>query len=200
MAQQPQLDAGGVIPATYRKLYASAAFQATEPAPAHLLTSYCFVEVAGGGEHPTPAALREQTYALSERRPMTFQCLVRTQGMGVVVHILHRMTRYFELPGGGGGGAVDYSLGLLGDVRSAQIPVVEVDNTVFSLIGGAGVRVPTTAVMPNYLQAAPPGTHLGPFWADAPNTEVVRPRVTQVVPAKYAAALVHRDNISPTVA
>lgn len=132
---------------------------------------------------------------------MTFLCLARTQGMGVVVRILHRMIRYFELPGGGGGGAVDYSLGLLGDVRSAQIPVVEVDNTVFSLIGGAGVRVPMTAVMPDHLQAAPPGTtRLGPFGADAPNTEVVRPRVTQVIPAKYAAALVHRDGVAPMVA
>jgi hypothetical protein len=110
------------------------------------------------------------------------------------------MIRYFELPGGGGGGALDYSLALLGDVRSAHIPVVEVDNTVFSLIGGTGVRVPTTAVMPDHLQAAPPGAHLGPFGADTPNTEVVRLRVTQVIPAKYAAALVHRDGIAPLVA
>jgi hypothetical protein len=95
---------------------------------------------------------------------------------------------------------VDYNLGLLGDVRSAQIPVVEVDNTVFSLIGGSGVRVPTMAVMPDRLQAAPPGNYLGPFGAEAPDTKIVRPRVTQVIPAKYAAPLVHRDGISPRMA
>lgn len=188
------------MPGTYREPYASARYQATEPAPAHLLASYRFVEVAGGGERPTPAALKEQTYALSERRSTTFLCLARTQGLGVVVRVLHRMIRYFELPGGGGGTTVDYSLGLLGDVRSAQIPVVEVDNAVFSLIGGSGVRVPTTAVMPDHLQAAPPGTHLGPFGAEAPDTEVVRPRVTQVIPAKYAGSLVHRDGVSPRMA
>ena len=101
MAQQPQLVAEGVTPGTYRDLNASPAFHATEPAPPDQL-SFCW----GGqrGERPTLAVLKAPTYALSERCSMMFLCLARTQGTGVVVLILHRMKRYFELPGGGGGG------------------------------------------------------------------------------------------------
>lgn len=94
---------------------------------------------------------------------------------------------------------IDLSMALLGDVRAAQMPVVEVDNSHFSLIG-AGVRVPTIAVMPEQLAAAPPGVYLGPYGADDPDTEVVRPRMTQVIPTKYAAALIHRDGIAPAIA
>ena len=39
--------------------------------------------------------------------------------------------------------------------------------------------VPTLAVMPDHLAAAPPGNYLGPYAADALNTELVRPRMTQ---------------------
>ncbi|KAI2491004.1 hypothetical protein MHU86_23572 [Fragilaria crotonensis] len=108
------------------------------------------------------------------------------------------MMRYFDFPGGGlGGGPVDLSMALLGDVRAAQIPEVEVDNSHFALIGGAGIRVLTVAGMPDQLAAAPPGTYLGPYAADA---ELVRPRITQIIPTKYAAALVHRDGVSPDTA
>lgn len=203
MAQQPPPAAGGPPPGTYRELYAAATYQAGEPEPARLLSSYRFTEVAGAGERPTPAALKEQTLAFSDRRSMSFLCLARTKGNAAKVRILHRMMRYFELPGGGGGGAVmDLSMGLLGNVRRAQIPVVEVDNGLFSLVGaGAGVRVPTVAVMPDLLMVAPPGSYLGPFGAEDPDTEIVRPRVTQVLlPTKYAASLVSRDGISPGMA
>ncbi|KAI2505103.1 hypothetical protein MHU86_9291 [Fragilaria crotonensis] len=88
-------------------------------------------------------------------------------------------------------------MALLGDVRAAQIPEVEVDNSHFALIGGAGIRVLTVAGMPDQLAAAPPGTYLGPYAADA---ELVRPRITQIIPTKYAAALVHRDGVSPDTA
>ena len=87
-------------------------------------------------------------------------------------------------------------MGLLGDVRAAQVLVVGIDNSLFSLVG-TGVRVPTVATMPDHLDAAPPGMYLGPFDADAPGTELVRPRITQVIPAKYSAAYVHRDGVSP---
>jgi hypothetical protein len=42
---------------------------------------------------------------------------------------------------------VDLSMGLLGDVRAAQVPVIEVDNTQFSLVAGAGIRVPSIAAV-----------------------------------------------------
>ena len=92
------------------------------------------------------------------------------------------------------------SMGLLGDVSAAQVPTVAVDNSHFSLIGNAGVRVPTIAIMADHMDMAPPGVYLGPFWADAPGTEVVRPRITQVIPAKYASVLVHRTGVTATTA
>ena len=176
MAQQPVINVN-VAPRNYRELFTREP-QDGDPEPAQLMSSYRFTEVAGGAERPTPASLKEQTFAFSDRSPLTFLCLTRRHGTSVEVRILHRMMRYFELPNAGGAG-MDLSMGLLGDVRAAQIPVVEVDNTVFSLVGGAGVRVPTIAVMPDQLAAAPPGTHLGPYGADAPDTELIRPRVTQ---------------------
>ena len=190
----------GAAHRSYRELYSFEGFQAGEPDPARLIYSYRFNETAGGGERPAPAHLIEQTMALSERRSMAFLCLVRNSGTTTEVRILNRMIRYLELPGVGGGGLVDLSMGLLGDVRASQIPAVAIDNTHFSLVGNAGVRIPTIATMLDHLDAAPPGTYIGPFTADAPGTEVVRPRITQVIPVKYASALVHRDGIEPAVA
>ena len=202
MAQQQQvrIDDPPRSCSTYRELYATASYQSGEPVPARLLASYRFNEVAGGGERPTPASLIEQTLVFSERRSMAFLCLVRTQGTKTKVRVLHRMMRFLELPDAEGGAMVDMSMGLLGDVRAAQIPAVGIDNSQFSVIGNAGVRVPTVATMPDHLDAAPPGLYLGPFTADTPGTEVVRPRVTQVLPLKYAAALIHRDGVAPDIA
>ena len=197
MAQQPQNNADEPLPSCYRELYSTASYQAGEPEANRLLSSYRFTEAAGGGERPTPANLREQTFAFGERRSMAFLCLSRLAGTQVEVRVLHHMMRYYELPGGDDGGGADVSMGLLGDVRATQVPVVEVDNSHFSLIGGAGIRVPTTATMLDQLEAAPPGLYLGPFAADALGTELVRPRTTQVLPIKYAAALVHRDRVAP---
>ena len=80
---------------------------------------------------------------------MTILCLLHTSGTGVKVQILHRMIRYLELPGADGGGLIDItSMGLLGDISAAQATTVAVlDNTRFSLVGNAGVRVPTLATM-----------------------------------------------------
>jgi hypothetical protein len=128
-------------------------------------------------------------------------CLVRTQGTATEVRVLHRMMRFLELPDAEGRAMVDMSMGLLGDIRAAQIPAVGIDNAQFSLIGNAGVRVPTAATMLDRVDAAPPGLYLGPFsTADTPGTEVVRPRITQVIPLKYAAALIHRDGVAPDMA
>lgn len=55
--------------------------------------------------------------------------------------------------------------------------------------------------MPELLAAAPLGSYLGPYGrADVPGTELIRNRVTQVIPTKYAAALVHRDGVAPATA
>jgi hypothetical protein len=89
---------------------------------------------------------------------------------------------------------------LLGDVRAAKIPAVGLDNSHFSRIGNAGVRVPTVATMPDHLDTAPPGVYLDPYAADVPGMELVRPRITQVIPLKYAATLIHRDGVAPDVA
>lgn len=123
----------------------------TRPELGRVVASYRFTEVAGGGKRPTHASLKEQTLALCDRRPMAFLCLARnTDDTCVEVRILHRMIRYFELPREGGRPADISSMGLLlGDVRAAQTPVVEIDNGPFSLIGAAGVRVPTVATMPD---------------------------------------------------
>lgn len=133
MAQQPP-NTVEIVPSNYRELYSTVGYQAGEPAdePARLVASYQFAEGGGGGERPTPAGLKEQTFALSDRRPMTFLCLIRRPNTSVeVVQILHRMMRDVELPGEGGGGIADMSMGLLGDIRAAQMPIVEVDNTHF---------------------------------------------------------------------
>ena len=172
--QQPPNDAEGPTPGNYRELYSAVGFQAGKPAVDRLLSSYRFTEVAGGGERPTPASLREQTFAFSDRRPMSFLCLARTTGARLEIRVLHWMMCYFESPGGGGGGVVDLSMGFLGDVRAAQFPVVEVDNTIFTLVGGTGARVPTMAVMMDHLDAAPPGLFLGPFTNDVADTELIR--------------------------
>jgi hypothetical protein len=155
----------------------------------------------GGAAVPTPEALREQTLAINDRQPLAFLCLLRKPEGGVEVRILHRLMRYYELPGGGAPGFTDKVLGLLGDVRPSQYPVVEVSPTVFHRIGPLGyrgVRVPDVATMLDHLEAAPEGGGLlGPFGADVPNTEVIRPRYIQALPNQYAAMLVHRDGVSP---
>ena len=133
---------------------------------------------------------------------MAFLCLARTTANALAVCILHRiMMRYFELLSRGGGAATDLSMGLLGDVRAAQIPTAEVDNSLSLLVGaGGGVHLPTSAVMIDQLLAALPGSYLEPCGPEDPDTEVVRPRMTQVLSAKYAASLVGQDGISPAMA
>ena len=116
---------------------------------------------------------------------MTFLCLHRRAVTGLEIRVLHRMMGYVELPEKGGR-LVDLSMALLGDICAAQMPVVEVDNSHFSLVT-AGVRLPMEAVMPDRLAAAPPGVSLGPYGPGRPDTEVVRPRAIQVIPISYAA-------------
>ena len=90
------------------------------------------------------------------------------------------------------------SVGLLVDILAAQMPVIEVDNTHFSL-NGAGERVPTVAVIPNQLLMLGAPAALGPYGADVPDTELVRPRHKKVLPTKYEESFVHRDGVAPAV-
>ena len=203
MAHQPNqiIDLGAVPPVkNYHELLLRASTGAEEPTPARLVSSYRYTDVEGGAAVPTPEALREQTLAISDRQPLAFLCLLRKPEGGVEVRILHRLMRYYELPGGGAPGFTDKVLGLLGDVRPSQYPVVEVSPTVFHRVGPLGyrgVRVPDLATMLNQLEAAPEIGLLGPFGADVPNTEVIRPRYVQAIPNRYAAMLVHRDGLTP---
>ena len=119
MAQQPVEEVHH--PSTYRELHSAAAYQGGKPDPTCLLASYRFSETACGGERPTPASLIEQTLAFSERRSMTFLCLLRITGNQTEVRVFHRMIRYLELPGAEAGSGSDMSMmGLLGNVSAVH--------------------------------------------------------------------------------
>ena len=78
--------------------------------------------------------------------------------------------------------------------------MVDVPSTVFHLVG-TPVRVPTTAAMAAHVAAwEDPNVPLGPSTDIDPETEVARPRNTQVIPCYYAALLVHHRGASAKVA
>ena len=109
--------------------------------------------------------------------------------------------QYLELPGERPTGFNDQVMALLGDVRPAQIPVVEVPQTTFHLAATAAVRIPTHAAM--MAAGAPPANSvaadlLGPFVGDdVGDTEIARPRHVQFVPSRYAVDLVGADGLHP---
>ena len=63
---------------SYRELYSDAASNPAPDRTAGYLAGYCFTD-AEGGAIPTPANLRDQTIALSDRQPMAFLALVTGQ-------------------------------------------------------------------------------------------------------------------------
>jgi hypothetical protein len=203
--QVPPLQGEPLAPLSqsYRQLFNDARGRGGDPPVAALVTSYRYTANVEGGAAPTPAALLQQTMTLSERQPVAFLCLVsgRTGAGGATVRILHRVMQYYELPGTGD--AADYNdkvLGLLGDVRPAQYPVVEVAPNAFHLVGGNGVRTPNEATMLGRIEALEPAMQsepMGPFNAEAEGTELVKPRHVQVVPNQYASLFVHRDGVTP---
>jgi hypothetical protein len=134
------------VPRTYREYYGD---RRNNPAPervAGYLAGYRFAD-AGGGDIPTPAALKDQTVALSDRQPMTFLCMVPgLEGTIGEVTVLHRFLRYVDAPGDDPSGYHDRVLGLLGDILPHQYPVVEVPGSAFHLVG-TPVQVPTVAAM-----------------------------------------------------
>lgn len=102
---------------------------------------------------------------------------------------------YVDSPGDEPTGYNDRVLGLLGDIQPHQYPTVEVPGSAFHLVA-AVVRVPTVGAMetiiPTWEDASVP---LGPYTEADPETEVTRPRNTQLVPGKYASLLIHRQRV-----
>ena len=193
-APVPPVPAG--IPSNYRELLSNEANSPTREMLANYLQGYRFE----GGAVPVPAALRDQTVVLSDRQPMAFLCLITGPNGFPEVSVLHRMMRYMDMPGEEDSGFHDRYLGLLGDIRPHQYPIVEVPTTVYHLVG-TPVRVPTTAAMVAHLATwADPNVPLGPFTDVDPETEVARPRNTQIIPGYYAALLIHRRGVSAKVA
>lgn len=182
---------------TYREVFANTVGDAIDQRPAEYLLGFRFVDGGAGGV-PTPAALRDLTIQLCDRRAMAFLCLVQGPEGRSEVRILHRFMRYSEMPGEDPTGYHDHVFGLLGDVRPHQYPVVEVPGTTFHLIGQA-TRVPTIAAMPVLMAGwADPGfVLLGPYNEQDPDTELVRPRHVQLLPNRYAALVVHRHRLTP---
>ena len=150
---------------------------------------------AGEGDIPTSAQLRDQTIALSDRQPMAFLSLSNGPDGSPEVAVVHRVLKFVDAPGDEATGYHDRVLGLMGDIMPHQYPAVEVPGTAFHLVG-TPIRVPTIgameALIPTWLD---PRTPLGPYTDADPETEVVRPRNTQLIPGKYAALVVHRRRI-----
>ena len=65
-------------PRTYRELYSDAANNPAPDRTVGYLAGYRFTDVEGKAI-PTPATLRDQTIALSDRQPMAFLALVTGQ-------------------------------------------------------------------------------------------------------------------------
>jgi hypothetical protein len=185
-----------LLPSTYRELYSDAANNPRLDRTAEYLFGYRFTD-AGGAGVPTPAALRFQTIALSDRHPMAFLALITGPDGTNEVVVLHRMLRYIDAPGDDPSGLHDRVLGLMGDILPHQYPTIEVPSTAYHLVGTA-VRVPTvqamTALLPTWNDAT---LVLGPYTEEDPETEVIRPRHIQLVPGRYAALLIHRRRIRP---
>lgn len=186
----PEVVAGP--PRTYRELYSDAANNPAFDRVAGYLAGYRF---AGEGDIPTPAQLRDQTVALSDRQPMAFLCLVNGPDGNPDVSVVHRLLRFVDSPGDEPTGFNDRVLGLLGDIMPHQYPAVDIPNTTYHLVG-APVRVPTVAAMealiPTWADSRVP---LGPFTEEDPETEVIRPRNTQLIPGKYASLIIHRRRV-----
>jgi hypothetical protein len=116
------------LPPTYRELYADAANNPEPERVAGYLGGYRF---AGEGDIPTPAQLRDQSVALSDRQPMAFLCLSNGPDGSPDVSIVHRLLRFVDSPGDEPTGFNDRVLGLLGDIMLHQYPAVDVPNSTF---------------------------------------------------------------------
>lgn len=156
---------------------------------------------AGEGDIRTPTQLRDQTVALADRTPMSFLCLTSGQDGPPEVSVIHRLVRFIDAPGEEPSGFNDRVIGLQGDmIMPHQYLAVEVPSSAFHLIGNA-VRIPTVEAMEALVPtSADPQVPHGPFAEEHPETEVVRPRNTQLVPGNYAALIIHRRRVNPKMA
>lgn len=181
-----------------RQLFSDQTRDAVHAQPgAYYLAGYRF---EGGAQPiPTQVALRNQTVQLCDCQPMAFLCHVPRLDGTAEVRILHRFMRDVELPGEVPAGFNDCVLALLGDIRPNQVPVVDVPDNILHL-ASSGVRVPTAVTMEDVVAAWDGPAFLGPYGEDDPDTKVIRPRNTQLLPSHYAAMLVHCGNVTPRMA
>ena len=159
------------LPKNYREMFSDAVHSPAPDRTREYLQGYRFTD-GGWGPLPTPAALRDQTVTLCDRRPMAFLCLVDGVDGNLEVAVVHRLMKYMDMPGEVEPGYHDRVIGLLGDIMPHQYPTVEIPSTAFHLVG-APTRVPTTDAMEAHIAAwAEPTVSLGPFTDQDPETEV----------------------------
>lgn len=196
MAQLPApRPAPGGDPVSYRRIYADPVNDPVSAAPEGYLAGYRFL----GEDPPTSVTLRELTLHMGERRPVAFLALA-DQGGSPKVHVLHRLMKFYDLPGERPSGFNDRVLALLGDIGLARFPIVEVPGLAFHI-----TNHPTWVLNLEQMEAAVAEegegddyTNLGPYDEDTPETEVVAPRHLQLIPNKYAALLLnHPDGVPP---
>ena len=192
----PEVAAGP--PRTYRDLYVDAANNTTPDRIAGYLAGYRFV---GEGDIPTPAQLGDQSVALSDRQPMAFLCLVTGPDELRDVSIVHRLLRVVDSPSDEATAFNDRVLGLLGHIMPHQYPALAVPSSTFHLVG-APFRVPTVAVMEALILTSWTDSRvsLGPFTDQDPETEVIRPRNTQLIPGKYATLITYWRRVKAVLA
>ena len=130
---------------TYREYYLEQSRFPPANRVAAYLASYRYTDACGAG-FPTPAALRDQTVALSNRHPLAFLYLTPGVDGTNKVAIVHRFIRYVDAPGEEATGFNERVLGLLGDLLPHQYPAVEIPGTAFHLVG-IPARVPTVEAM-----------------------------------------------------
>lgn len=92
----------------------------------------------------------------------------------------------------------DTVLGLVVDIFPHQYPTVEVQGTVFHLIGNPARLLTTAAMVTNLPAWEDPPTPHGPYIETDPVPEVVHPRNVQLIPGYYAALLLNRRGVSAT--
>lgn len=171
----PVVDVAPARPRSYRELYSDATNNPPPERTAGYLAGYRFTD-AGGLGVPTPANLRDQTTALSDKQPMAFLALVIGQDGAYEVTVVHRMLRYMDAPGDDPTGLHDRVLGLMGDILPHQYPTIEIPGGAFHLVATA-VRVPTVGAMTALLPTWEDDTSvLGPYVETDTETEVIRPR------------------------
>ena len=82
-------------PRSYRELYGNDAYNTAPGHTAAYLAGYRFTD-ADGEVIPTPATLRDQTIALSDRQSMSFLALITGRDGLYEVVVIHHLVRYWR--------------------------------------------------------------------------------------------------------